>query len=155
MEEQSIYDRKGCTLVYKISKPEEKIQLFGEKFCSNNSNICKMNVNGEEKEINIFYQNKKEKFIIVQLIMDENIADLSYMFTGCSTLLSISNISKWNTKNITKMKYMFFECKSLISLPDISKWDLMLLIFNLCFQVVNYLNHYLIYQNGIQKILII
>ena len=27
------------------------------------------------------------------------------------------------TKNITNMSYMFDECSSLISLPDISKWN--------------------------------
>ena len=40
-----------------------------------------------------------------------------------SSLLSISDISKLNTKNITNMKGMFSDCKSLISLPDISKWN--------------------------------
>ena len=44
------------------------------------------------------------------------------MFYGCSSLISLPDISKWNTKNVTDMGYMFYECSSLKSLPDISKW---------------------------------
>ena len=75
------------------------------------------------------------------------------MFNGCSSLISLPDISKWNTKNISgnhKMLYgnsstnsiisdnykeyplendtggmngIFGGCSSLKSLPDISKWD--------------------------------
>ena len=52
-----------------------------------------------------------------------NVTNVSYMFGVCSSLISLPDISKWNTKNVTDMKYMFYGCSSLISLPDISKWD--------------------------------
>ena len=45
------------------------------------------------------------------------------MFEECSSLKSLTDISKWNTKNLAKMDYIFKECKLLISLPDISKWN--------------------------------
>ena len=45
------------------------------------------------------------------------------MFYGCKSLISLPDISKWNTYNFTDMSYMFYGCKSLISLPDISKWN--------------------------------
>jgi len=45
------------------------------------------------------------------------------MFTGCSSLISLPDLSKWNTNNVTKMIYMFRGCSSLISLPDLSKWN--------------------------------
>ena len=45
------------------------------------------------------------------------------MFYGCSSLLSLPDISKWNTDNVDSIKYMFYECSSLSSLPDISKWN--------------------------------
>ena len=41
------------------------------------------------------------------------------MFFGCSSLLSLTDISKWNTSNVTNMGYMFEDCSSLSSLPDI------------------------------------
>jgi len=52
-----------------------------------------------------------------------NVTDMHYMFIGCSSLISLPDISKWDIKNVTIMYGMFRECSSLISLPDISKWD--------------------------------
>ena len=52
-----------------------------------------------------------------------NVTNMSYMFFGCSSLISLPDISKWNTKNVRDMSMMFRGCSSLISLPDISKWD--------------------------------
>ena len=45
------------------------------------------------------------------------------MFSYCSSLQSLPDISKWDTKNVTNMSYMFDNCSSLQSLPDISEWD--------------------------------
>jgi len=52
-----------------------------------------------------------------------NVTDMSDMFCGCSSLLSLPDISKWNTNNATDMWNMFDGCSSLLSLPDISKWN--------------------------------
>ena len=49
---------------------------------------------------------------------------MNSMFSGCSSLQSLPDISKWNTKNVTNMSKMFKSCSSLQSLPDISKWDI-------------------------------
>jgi len=46
------------------------------------------------------------------------------MFYGCNSLISIPDISKWNTYNVKNMSYMFYGCKSLLSIPDLSKWDI-------------------------------
>ena len=43
------------------------------------------------------------------------------LFSGCSSLISLPDISKWNTNKVTHMTEMFCGCSSLISLPDISK----------------------------------
>ena len=37
------------------------------------------------------------------------------MFFGCSYLLSLPDILKWNTNNIINMSEMFSECSYLIS----------------------------------------
>jgi len=50
--------------------------------------------------------------------------DISFMFYGCNSLISIPDISKWNTYNVKNMSYMFYGCKSLLSIPDLSKWDI-------------------------------
>ena len=43
------------------------------------------------------------------------------IFSSC-ILLSLLDISKWNTANVTNMTHAFSFC-GLISLPDISKWN--------------------------------
>ena len=48
---------------------------------------------------------------------------MSYMFSGCSSIISLPDISKWNINNVNDTSYMFSGCSSLISLPDISKWN--------------------------------
>ena len=48
---------------------------------------------------------------------------MSYMFYNCSSLLSLPDISNWNTSNVYDMSYMFYYCSSLSKLPDISKWN--------------------------------
>ena len=42
---------------------------------------------------------------------------MSSMFYGCTSFISLSDISKWN--HIMDIS----ECSSLISLPNISKWN--------------------------------
>ena len=51
------------------------------------------------------------------------IKNLSYMFYKCSSLLSIPDISQWNTHKVKSIYSMLYECSSLISLPDISQWN--------------------------------
>ena len=45
------------------------------------------------------------------------------LFGGCSSLISLPDISKWNTNNVINMSFMFYGCSSLNSLPDLSKWN--------------------------------
>ena len=45
------------------------------------------------------------------------------MFFKCSSLLSLPDISKWNTNNVTDINGIFNYCSLLLSLPDISKWN--------------------------------
>ena len=49
--------------------------------------------------------------------------NIPYLFPYCKSLISLPDISKWNTTNVTVMNAMFQLCGSLISLPDISKWN--------------------------------
>ena len=49
--------------------------------------------------------------------------NMSFMFSGCSSLISLPDISIWKTENVNNMSSIFFGCSSLKSLPDISKWN--------------------------------
>ena len=46
---------------------------------------------------------------------------MSPIFQRCSSLISLPDISKWNTNNIDNVSEIFFGCSSLIYLPDIYK----------------------------------
>ena len=47
-----------------------------------------------------------------------NIINMRSMFYGCSSLISLPDISKWNTNNVTYMDNMFSECLSLIEFSN-------------------------------------
>ena len=48
---------------------------------------------------------------------------MSSMFSRCSSLSSLPDISKWNTNNVTNMSYIFSGYSYLSSLSDISIWN--------------------------------
>ena len=54
-----------------------------------------------------------------------NVTNMRLVFAGCSSLKSLPDISKWNISNVINMSYMFFECNNFTSLPDISKWNVL------------------------------
>jgi len=84
----------------------------------------------------------------------DNVYDMNGLFYNCSSLSSMSDISKLNMNNVRNLSNMFTNCSSLISLPDISRWN----ISNCCdmswiFSDCSYLFHFMIYLNGILKML--
>ena len=66
------------------------------------------------------YKNNKLKIILKGI---NNVTDMSFMFDGCKSLLSLPDISKWDTNKVINMSRMFNKCSSLSSLPNISKWN--------------------------------
>jgi len=118
-------------IIYKVEN--KKIKLFGENFVEINKNNCKIIINEREDELKVYknlgiFDKKKDK-LEIKLKGIMNIANMNNMFSGCSSLLSLPDISKMNTKKVTDISYMFYECSSLSSLPDISKWDINNVIF--------------------------
>ena len=125
MSEENISE---INIIYNIDKKfinKGYIKIFGSKFVENNKNICKMIIDNREYKImekyNVKYYNNN--ILKVKLKWNDNIIKMSCMFDGCSSLLSLHDISKWNTNNVTDMNNMFDGCSSLLSLPDISKWN--------------------------------
>ena len=98
-------------LIYDV-KDLKEVRLFGKDFVEKNKNNCKLIIEGIEEDLKeihnfgYFFENYKEIFEI-KLKGITNITDLSYMFYECSSLLSLTNISKWNTTIITNMSNMF------------------------------------------------
>ena len=78
-----------------------------------------------------------------------NVTNMSNIFSNCSSLISLPDISKWNTNNVNNMNHIFYGCSKLSSLPDISKCN----TNNLNYMSYIFLDvhHYLlclIFQNG-------
>ena len=57
------------------------------------------------------------------IFLKENYSNFKGMFYNCKSLISLPDISKWNTNNVIDISEMFYNCSSLESLPDISKWN--------------------------------
>ena len=117
-------DFSEINIIYNID--DENIKIFGHEFVENNKQNYYLLINSKNYDIcDIFNIDKKEnkKKLIIKLIENKNVKNISYMFSGCSSLSSLPDISNWNTNNVTNMSSMFYGCSSLSSLPDISNWN--------------------------------
>ena len=125
----------SITIKYKIQPDDGRIKIFGEDFIKNNqdnylfwaTDKLKIICDDEEYKLEEYFDLKNYKkgkeILEIRLNNFSIITDMSNMFSGCSSLLSLPDINKWKVEKITDMSYMFYECSSLSSLPDISKWN--------------------------------
>ena len=111
-------------IIYRITKKNSDIRLFGEKFIEKNKDKCKILIDNNESElIKVFScKNVKNNILKVRLKIYSNITDMSGMFNECSSLSSLKGISNWQTGNVTNMSAMFSGCSKLSSLDGISNW---------------------------------
>ena len=114
------------TIIYNIENKEE-IKIFDDTFINNNKSKCNLIIDGQKKELcsrlKINQNQNKENLLIIKLQGIQNVINMSKMFSNCLSLISLPDISSWNTNNVTNMRCMFCDCKSLISLPNISGWN--------------------------------
>ena len=111
---------------YKIDKKKNKIRIFGKNFVIKNKSYCKIIIDNKQKDLTEFYKytkNIKDETINIKIIMNQKVTSLDCMFYECTELISISEVSEWDTSEITDMSAMFSGCEKLISLPDISMWN--------------------------------
>ena len=114
--------KNNIEIIYKNN--ESKIRIFGEKFVKNNKDNCYIISYDKKYKIQEFFPIKTNyKNIKLNLIESRIIFDMNNMFSGCSSLSKLPNISKWNTENVVDMSWMFSNCSSLSSISDISKWN--------------------------------
>ena len=107
---------------------EKKLRILGKKFINNNKDKCKIIYKNKEYELKEFFEDidknhNNKDLIILELKFNNDITNISYMFSYCKSIIVISNLSKINISKITNINHLFAGCSSLISLPDISKWD--------------------------------
>ena len=118
-------DYSKINFIKKINEKVSKNKIFGEKFVENNKNKCKMIINGKEEELCSYYDIEKIENKVLEIKLKEinKINDMSYMFCGCESLLSITGFDNWNTHNIKDMSYLFYQFSSLMNIGDISKME--------------------------------
>ena len=117
-------DLSYINIIYDVNQQNNnEINIFGYEFVENNKNICKMIIDNMEYEIREKYniENYNNNKLYIKLEGIDKVTDMSCMFSLCSSLSSLHDISKWNTNNVTNMSFMFNGCSSLSSLHDISK----------------------------------
>ena len=102
-------DISEINIIYDINKDE--INIFGVEFVENNKNKCKMVIDNIEYEITEKYnvKNYNNSKLIIKLKGIDNITNMNDMFDSCSSLISLPDISKWNTINVTDMGWIFSE----------------------------------------------
>ena len=129
----NIYNKMNINEINIIynTKGEKAIKLFGKDFVERNKNNCKLIIEGYEEELKEIYNFGYIRYFFgfgkdtleFKLKGITNIINMSNMFSECTSLLSLPDISNWNTSNVTNMSCMFSGCTSLLSLPDISNWN--------------------------------
>ena len=115
------------TVKWRDSSIKNKIRIFGASFVKNNKDNCHLLIDDQVNELHEHLklnknQINKEK-LEIKLIETKIITNFYNMFNNCSELISLPDISEWDTTNVTNISNMFYKCSSLLSLPDISKWN--------------------------------
>ena len=87
-------DKENKEEYINYEEDEENIRIFGSIFVKNNKNKCKIRIDNKEhkitEEYNIANYNKNKLEIKLKGI--NNVTDMSGMFYGCSSLLSLPDI---------------------------------------------------------------
>ena len=140
----NIYEKMNMNQIiieYKNDINYGQIKVFEDFFVKNNISNYEMILNNKKYKlsthINLNSLGIKGDTFEVKLREINPVTNLSGMFYNCSSLLSIKDMSKFNTDNILNISSMFNGCSSLISLPDISNWNTnkifdMSFLFNNC-----------------------
>ena len=112
----------GCYHLTSISECHiDNSDLFLLKETKVKDLINSYNINDNDKNIDTNQKWNNFSFYRKPIIKPCN---MPYMFAGCISLISMPDISKWDTSNVSDMLALFFSCSSLKSLPDISNWKI-------------------------------
>jgi len=118
-------DSDQIRIVHKNNKNEEKIRIFGDIFVKENKDKCSFMFKGKKYNLQEYLDIKNYNQDKIEIILKgiKNITNMSCIFYDCPLLISLPDISEWNTSKITSMYGIFGKCTSLTELPDISNWD--------------------------------
>ena len=92
-------------------------------FVENDENKCKIIFEKEEYDLMEYFDvnDDNNDILEIELKINDDIIDMSYMFENCTSLIYFSN-NNWNTTKVNNMSYIFKDCLSLSTILGISKW---------------------------------
>jgi len=88
---------------------KSKIKHYHENLKELNESNVDLYINDYKYKYKKYFIPDKEGIYKIKLIFKIYIKDCSFMFAGCSNIISI-NFKNFNTKSVTSMKYMFAGC---------------------------------------------
>ena len=104
-----------------------KFNIFGDNFVKKNKKLCKIILNGQERELcselelNNITLNKD--ILEIKLKGMNNINSIYEMFKDCKFLLSLLDISNINIEKFSNLSSIFYGCSSLENLPESLNWN--------------------------------
>ena len=116
-----VFERNNIiSIIYRINKDEKTIRIFGETFVNNNRNICSIFYNCERYDLTeyICVENYESELLEIKLVGIKEVKNMEGLFEYCTSLISLPDISEWNTDNVINMRCLFYGCISLYSPRD-------------------------------------
>jgi len=101
----------------------KNLEENGTDFVKENKDKIKILINGEEKILEYKYKLRKGYNEIIIKLNTHEIDNLSYMFSGCTSLKNIKGLKYLDTKNIKNFSKIFYGCKSLSDIKGLQNWN--------------------------------
>ena len=97
-----------------LREPHLQARQINQKFFMHNIDLI---INGKKVNFDFRYERKNSdtKLLKVKFIFKKLLHNMSFMFSGCSSLISI-DLSKVNTSKVNNMSHMFRRCKNLTTI---------------------------------------
>ena len=110
---------KDCLSLIQIKFKDNFYNREDISFKEKNKLLMELNHSEETENIRSIDNNIENDFFK----WNTKISSMNEIFSNCSSLLSIPDISGWDTSNIFDLSKIFYNCASLSSIPDISNWN--------------------------------
>ena len=104
---------------FKLEENSRTIRIFGQKFFMRYNKVrdlFSLIINNEQKKFGEFLEFPKRvynKIIIIYLIIQKEIKDLSYMFADCNNLIYVKGLEYLINGKATSINNLFLNCSSL------------------------------------------
>ena len=115
--------RKNINLIYcKISNDSNPNNIFGKEFVEINKDNIRLIINGKQSKLVSEYH-LKEGENNIQIIIDNKLTNLEYMFSECKSLNNIEELKYLNTMEVNNFQYMFQGCSSISDIKALENWN--------------------------------